>query len=96
MFFVDPGGNVMPCNGSDEPMIMGNLHEQDFDSIWNSEKAEDVRECVKNCDKQCWMIGSAAPAMKKKISAPLTWVLKNKLKVMISGDKAACLSQIGE
>lgn len=94
MFFVDPGGNVLPCNGSDKPMIMGNLHEQDFDSIWKSEKAQAVRECVKNCDKQCWMIGSAAPAMKKRIILPLSWVLKNKIKVLSSNLKNVCLSPI--
>lgn len=96
MFFVDPSGDVMPCNGSDEPMIMGNLHEQDFDSIWNSEKAETVRECVKNCGKQCWMIGSAGPAMKKKLTVPLAWVLKNKLKVIRNGGKGVRLSPIGQ
>ncbi len=94
MFFVDPFGNVMPCNGSDEPMIMGNLHKQSFDEIWNSPDATKVREQVKNCPKQCWMIGSAAPAMKKRISVPAKWVLKNKLKVMKSGGKDVCLDPI--
>lgn len=95
MFFVDPAGNVMPCNGSDQPMVMGNLHEQDFDSIWNSKQAEKVRQLVKNCNKQCWMIGSAAPAMKKKISAPLKWVAINKLKVMKNKGRNVCLDPIG-
>ena len=31
VFFLDPHGNIMPCNGSEEPMIMGNLKEQSFD-----------------------------------------------------------------
>ena len=30
VFFLDPYGNVLPCNGSDEPMIMGNLHDHRF------------------------------------------------------------------
>ncbi len=80
MFFVDPLGNLLPCNGSDEPMIMGNLYRQSFDEIWHSEQARKVRELVKNCPKQCWMIGSASPAMKKRIIIPLKWVLKNKLR----------------
>ncbi len=94
MFFVDPFGDVMPCNGSDEPMIMGNLHKQNFDEIWNSSKATEVRELVSNCDKQCWMIGSASPAMKKRLSVPARWVLKNKLKVMKSRGKDVCLDKI--
>ena len=83
MFFVDPSGNVVPCNGSDHPMIMGNLNEKSFEEIWESAQAEKVRKMVKNCDKQCWMIGSASPAMKKRISVPLKWVIANKLKVII-------------
>lgn len=93
MFFVDPGGNVLPCNGSDSPMIMGNLHAQDFDTIWNSSQAKKIRQEVKNCNKQCWMIGSAAPAIKKRISIPLKWVIRNKLKVIARG-KDACLDKI--
>ncbi len=80
MFFVDPSGNVLPCNGSDEPMVMGDLNRQTFDEIWHSEQAKRVRELVKVCPKQCWMIGSAAPAMKKRIAIPLKWVIKNKLR----------------
>lgn len=93
MFFVDPYGNVMPCNGSDEPMVMGNLHEQDFKDIWNGPIANKIRNQVSDCDKQCWMIGSAGPAMKKRISVPLKWVVRNKLKVMKRGQDA-CLDPI--
>jgi hypothetical protein len=96
MFFVDPFGNVMPCNGSDQPMVIGNLHEQDFESIWNSEQAVNVRNMVKKCDKQCWRIGSASPAMKKRISVPLKWVAVNKLKVLTNKREDVCLSPIGE
>lgn len=81
MFFVDPTGNVLPCNGSNSPMIMGNLHQHDFGTIWTSRDAEKVRQMVKNCNKQCWMIGSASPAMKKRITIPMKWVIKNKLKI---------------
>jgi MoaA/NifB/PqqE/SkfB family radical SAM enzyme len=96
MFFVDPSANVMPCNGSDQPMVMGNLHEQDFDTIWGSEQAKKVREQVKICDKQCWMIGSASPAMKKHISVPLKWVVVNKMKILANKGQDVCLSPIGE
>jgi sulfatase maturation enzyme AslB (radical SAM superfamily) len=96
MFFVDPFGNVMPCNGSAEPMIMGNLNEQSFDAIWNGPKAQEIRRQVKCCDKQCWMIGSAAPAMKKRVWVPGFWVIKNKLR-LISNKNAqnTCLDRIG-
>ena len=80
-FFVDPWGEIRPCNGLEESMwmdSMGNLGEQSFDEIWHGEKARHVREKVKDCPKNCWMIGSAAPVMKKYVWKPAFWVLKNK------------------
>ncbi|NVN91134.1 MAG: radical SAM protein [Desulfuromonadales bacterium] len=78
MFFVDPWGRIMPCNGMDCEMSMGDLTKQSFDEIWNSEQAKSVRETVQCCEKSCWMIGSVAPAMKKDIMTPLKWILKHK------------------
>jgi len=78
VFFLDPFGEILPCNGMDVEAPMGNLKEQSFDEIWNSEEAKKVREQVRHCDKNCWMIGSAAPAMKKKIWVPIFWIVRNK------------------
>ena len=96
IFFLDPYGNIMPCNGSDEPMIMGNLNEQSFDEIWKSQRADDVREKVKNCSKECWMIGSASPAMKKQVWIPFKWALKNKFKLIIRKGRGVSLDSLGE
>lgn len=82
-FFIDPTGNVLPCNGMDEPMPMGNIKDSPLLDILNSENAAEVRECVKKCDKNCWMIGSAAPAIKKRLIVPLSWVVRNKLRVLL-------------
>ena len=80
-FFLDPHGYVLACNGSAEPWIMGDLKTADFDEIWNSEQADLVREKVKHCDRNCWMTGTAVPAMRKKIWVPMYWVLNNKLRL---------------
>lgn len=96
MFFVDPFGNVLPCNGSDEPMIMGNLHQQSFETIWNGPEAREIRERVRNCDKQCWMIGSAAPAMKKKIAVPLKWVAVHKMRILLTKKGCSRPDSIGK
>lgn len=96
MFFLDPAGNVLPCNGSAEPMIMGNLHEENFEQIWNSPRAEEVRRQVAACTRQCWMIGSAGPAMKKRIARPALWVLKNKARLLLHKDGQCCLSPIAD
>lgn len=77
-FFIDPYSDVMPCNGTKEKMVMGNLKDQSFEELWNSEQAENVRKAVRNCDRNCWMIGSVSPAMHKYIWVPFFWVLKHK------------------
>ncbi len=77
-FFIDPYGDVMPCNGTREKEVMGNLNEQTWDELWNSEKAEEVRKKVRACDRNCWMIGSVSPAMHKYIWKPAWWVVKHK------------------
>ncbi len=83
MFFLDPFGNVLPCNGMDQPAVMGNLQEASFKAIWKSDRAEQVRKEVRKCAKQCWMIGSASPAMKKRMLAPVGWILRNKAAIYI-------------
>lgn len=77
-YFIDPYGDVMPCNGTKEKQVMGNLNEQSWDELWNSEQAEKVRKLVRNCDRNCWMIGSVSPAMHKYIYKPALWVVKHK------------------
>ncbi len=85
MFFLDPFGAIRPCNGMDEASAensMGNLYENDFEQIWNSQRAEKIKESVKNCPKNCWMIGTASPAIKENMFKVSMWVIKNKIKVI--------------
>lgn len=77
IFFIDPFGDIKPCNGMDASM--GSLKEKTFDEIWQSDQAQQVRERVRHCDADCWMIGSVAPAMKKHIAIPGAWAAKAKL-----------------
>lgn len=79
-FFLEPNGDVLPCNGMDKPMPLGNLRDHAWDEIWYSESAERVREAVRSCPKQCWMMGSVAQEMKKHKWTPIKWVLKHKVK----------------
>lgn len=79
-FFIDPYGDVMPCNGSQDKEVMGNLNSQTWDELWGSDRAERVRTRVRHCDRNCWMIGSVSPAMHKYIWKPATWVLAHKFK----------------
>jgi len=76
IWVVDPFGSVKPCNVLDE--VMGNIKEQGFDAIWNSERAKEVRKMVDCCKEECWMVGSASPAMKRDIMVPIKWIIRNK------------------
>ena len=85
LFFLDPRGEIRPCNGMEEEIwceSMGNLDQSTFDEIWNSDRARDIRQKVKTCPKNCWMIGTATPAIKKHPLKPTLWVIKNKLKTV--------------
>ncbi len=77
-FFIDPYGDVMPCNGTREKEVMGNLNRQSWEELWNSPQAEAVRGRVRRCRRNCWMIGSVSPAMHKYIWRPAWWVIRHK------------------
>lgn len=77
-FFIDPYGDVMPCNGTREKETMGNLNTQTWEELWSSPEAEAVRRRVRACSRKCWMIGSASPAMHKYIWRPAWWVMRHK------------------
>jgi len=81
LFFLDPYGRVLACNGSDEPWVMGDLTEHDFQEIWSSNQAGDIRRKGKNCQKNCWMVGTAVPAMRRAPISPLLWIARNKLRL---------------
>ena len=94
-FFIDPWGEVYPCNGMEEKYwkdSMGNIHDcEAFLTLWNSPKAEQVREMVRKCPKNCWMVGTASPVMKKYVKYPAKWALKNKLRSLLG--KPICIDK---
>lgn len=83
-FFIDPYGDVMPCNGTKNKEVLGNLVTQNWDDLWNSKQADKVRQTVRCCDRNCWMIGSVSPAMHKYFKIPFLWVVYHKIKSIFS------------
>jgi len=75
-FFLDPSGEVLPCNVMEQSM--GNLREAHFAEIFSGSDAERVRRMVRECGKNCWMIGSVGYQMKKYIRVPALWILRHK------------------
>jgi len=95
-FFIEPYGDVYPCNGLEDKYwkeSMGNIYDvSNFEELWFSDQATRVRSLVSNCPKNCWMVGTAAPMMKKHIFHPARWVLKNKIKSLLG--KEICTDEI--
>jgi radical SAM protein with 4Fe4S-binding SPASM domain len=95
-FFIEPYGDVFPCNGLEDRYwkeSMGNIRDvETFEQLWNSEQAQKVRGLVRTCPKNCWMVGTAAPVMKKYIAHPARWVVKNKIKSLMG--RPVCIDDI--
>jgi MoaA/NifB/PqqE/SkfB family radical SAM enzyme len=84
--FIDPWGDVWACNVRND-LLMGNLHEESWQEVYEGEKARAVRAQVAECAQNCWMVSSAKTSIRNKRFAKLPkvavmrWVLWNKLKV---------------
>jgi radical SAM protein with 4Fe4S-binding SPASM domain len=93
-FFIDPYGEVLPCNGMEETGwfdSFGNITKFDsFDIIWHSTKASEIRNKVKHCEKNCWMIGTVSPMIRKYPKNPIKWIIKNKIKSLLKQDIDFC------
>ena len=75
-FFVDPFGNLRPCNVMD--FVFGNIRETPFNDLWNGPAAEEARRRVGACQGNCWMIGSVGHLMRHRFWVPVGWILRNK------------------
>ena len=80
-FFIDPWGNVSPCNGSQEEWVIGNIKEDSFENIMKSDKAKEALEKVKNCKRNCAFIVTERHDMVRRPWIPIKWVLKNKWRI---------------
>ena len=81
-FFVDPWGNVSPCNGSEEEWVIGNVKEESFDAIMQSEKAKMAAKQVAGCTRNCAFIVTERHDMVRRPWKPILWILKNKIRII--------------
>lgn len=81
-FFIDPWGNVTPCNGSKEEWILGNLKENDFEDIINSQRAMDILPKITHCERNCAFIVTERHDMIRRPWLPVKWIIENKLRIM--------------
>jgi MoaA/NifB/PqqE/SkfB family radical SAM enzyme len=80
-FFIDTWGNVSPCNGSSEEWVIGNIKNDTFEDIMNSNKAKEVAHKVASCDRNCAFIVTERHDMIRKPWKPVWWVIKNKVRI---------------
>jgi MoaA/NifB/PqqE/SkfB family radical SAM enzyme len=72
-FYLAPSGDVYPC--LTVPTALGNIREQSFDEIWNSERARNIREQVSSCRK-CWMVCTSRTQIKRQPFAVASWIAR--------------------
>ncbi|NWG00235.1 MAG: radical SAM protein [Thermoanaerobaculaceae bacterium] len=78
VFFLDPRGEILPCNGMERSLwyqSFGNLHDADFHTIWNSQRAATIRKTVSTCPKNCWMIGTVSPLLRANPLVAARWIV---------------------
>ncbi|MBD3413069.1 MAG: radical SAM protein [Candidatus Aminicenantes bacterium] len=80
-FFVDPWGNVIPCNGSAEAWIIGNIKQDSFENIMQSEKSKKIRKKIKDCQRECCFVVTERHEIIRKPWKLIFWVAKNKIKL---------------
>ena len=80
-FFIDPFGNVTPCNGSEDEWIAGNIKEQPFTEIMQSGKAKEITAKVANCKRNCTFIVTERHDMARSPWKPVWWIIKNKIRI---------------
>lgn len=80
-FFIDPWGNVTPCNGSCEEWKLGNIKDDTLENILSSDKAREAMEKVRNCKRNCTFIVTERHDMVRRPWVPIMWILKNKWRI---------------
>jgi MoaA/NifB/PqqE/SkfB family radical SAM enzyme len=75
-FFLDPWGDVYPCNILDVPM--GNTRDGSFDELRRRSVGR-VGPSVRTCREQCWMLCTVVPPMRRRPLGPLAWIAGAKL-----------------
>lgn len=80
-YFIDPAGNLTPCNGSKEEWILGNIKDNSVEEILANDKAKEIKVQIDNCDRNCAFIVTERHDMVRRPWIPIMWVLKNKLRI---------------
>mgnify|MGYP006282621309 CR=1 FL=1 len=75
-FFLDPRGDVYPCNIGGTRM--GNIRDGSFAELRRRTR-DVVNEAVSTCPHQCWMVCTVTPPMRRRPVGPAAWIAGAKL-----------------
>jgi MoaA/NifB/PqqE/SkfB family radical SAM enzyme len=81
-FYLDPFGNVYPCNVSGHRM--GNIREGSFEEL-RRRSWKEVSQAVRECGEQCWMVCTVGPPMRRRPLGPVAWMAGAKLAGLDTG-----------
>jgi MoaA/NifB/PqqE/SkfB family radical SAM enzyme len=76
-FYLDPKGDIYPSVVHDS--VMGNLAREDFDSIWNSERSNEIRKRCAADERPYWMGCMMRKSLLDHRFQIGLWVLRHKL-----------------
>ena len=76
-FIVDAESNILPCNMTPSPWVMGNLKNNTWDEVLGSHEAIVVQDKCRRCQINCWSVCNVQTEIKKKIWIPGCWFVKN-------------------
>ena len=79
--FIDPHGNVSPCNGSGEEWIIGNIADSTIEDMKNTPQWKVAAEKVRNCSRNCAFIVTERHDMVRRPWKPIAWILRNKWRI---------------
>ena len=73
-FFMTPTGDVYPCPVLDRGV--GNLSDAPYDELVR--RAPEARSAVDACRRDCWMVCTARPVMRRHLASCVRWALAEK------------------
>ncbi|MEQ1558605.1 MAG: radical SAM protein [Methyloglobulus sp.] len=81
-FYLAWSGNIYPC--LTVPKSLGNIRNQSFTELWNSEQAVLIRQEASRCQK-CWMVCTARSELKRNPLRVTNWLRRSTRKRNASG-----------
>lgn len=78
VLFIDPFGNVLPCQGTKEEIILGNIKTDNLTDILKSDINKSIVDSLKNCNR-CWTMCNVSNTIRHNKLLVVKWIIEEKL-----------------